>query len=369
MPHTSHKTKKKQRQHEQSASRNKRGEVESHDGWTQIARSHKAISAVSLTQQDAGHITMIPPDDPNYDQDQDEGSTQMTLVCRPAELPDGASMEKALGHYQRCNASWKQSRSCAELQKTLDSRIRKQDLEITNCICFGLSSPTGLISAGSSDRRDVAMYQLAAFRSVIDILTEQRGQRPEAFAQEPIFNTLDIALLAHLDIKVVEHPEAFNLITVHSFAFCPGAEQFVVRGTLSRSPAMYMGNSALETYLDPETGDPRSPNIGSIPLLVDHDDDHDKNSSSVQDQDADNKDRSGRDIKPHYRPHDIMAHKDSLPFFNERADVDAVRGARILHRFKEGKEVFRLPDLEAHNYALYNTHLFWRSSGNTEGLT
>jgi hypothetical protein len=44
-------------------------------------------------------------------------------------------------------------------------------------------------------------------------------------------------------------------------------------------------------------------------------------------------------------------------------DADMARGANVLHRFKRGRESFRLPDLEGHDYAIYDLHLFWRPSG------
>lgn len=329
MPHTSH---KKRRQRQEPLLRNKRGEIESEDGWTRIARSSKAFSINGRSQEaDAGGMIQSP-NDPDYDQDLDEGYTQMTFTPTPAETPEGASLEKALSHYQKSDSAWKQSNTWAELKQTFDTRISKEHLNISNCICFGLSSPTGLTGA-AFDRRDISMYQLAAFKSIIDLLSSQQAQPPPAFAQEPRFNTLDHQLLAHLDIQAVNHPEAFHLITAQSFTFCPGAEQFVIRGTLSRAPAMHMGNGALETHRDPATGHLRAPDIGR------------------------------REWVPNHLPAEERAEQ------LERIRRDAVRGAGIFHRFKKGKESFRLPDF-GHEYALYNVYLFWKSSrgeGEEEG--
>ena len=321
MPHTSH---KKRRQRQEPLPRNKRGEIESEDGWTRIARSNKAFSINRRhPEADAGGM-IYSPKDPDYDRDLDEGYTQMTFTPTPAETPEGASLEKALSHYQKSDSAWKQSNTWAELKQTFDTRICKEHLNITNCICFGLSSPTGLTGAGV-DRRDISMYQLAAFKSIIDLLSSKQAQTPTAFAQEPRFNTLDHQLLAHLNIKAVNHPEAFHLITAQSFTFCPGAEQFVIRGTLSRSPAMHMSNSALETQRDPATEDMRAPDIGSRELVA-------------------------NDLQGEERAEQM-----------ERIRLDAVRGANIFHRFKKGKQSFLLPDF-GHEYALYNVHLFWKSS-------
>lgn len=358
MPHTSHKKKSQhQHQHQPPLSRNKRGEIESDDGWTRIARSDKAFTINTRCRGEVFASMAMRPDDPNYDRDLDEGDTRMIIPSTPAETPDGASLEQALTYYQKCEATWKESNTWAELKNTFEQRILKEDLNITNCICFGLSSLTGFRHPGV-DRRDVAVYQLASFKSVIDILTDKQDQRPAAFAQEPMFNTLDVALLAHLNIKVVEHPEAFNLITLNTFTFCPGAEQFVVRGTLIRSPAIHMGSGALETYRDPETGDLRSPAM-RIELIFHVDEDKSR--------------LEGLDGMDHAEERKELCRRENgetdEKFRVERMkgpNDDMVRGASILHHFKKGKESFRLPDLEGHNYALYDIHLFWRSSNAKE---
>jgi len=61
------------------------------------------------------------------------------------------------------------------------------------------------------------------------------------YAQEPWYNRLDEELLETLQMRKVDHPAAFELMTRQSFAFCPGAEQFVVKRTLRRDPALYLG--------------------------------------------------------------------------------------------------------------------------------
>lgn len=355
MPHTSHKKKKQQQQQQQRlSSRNKRGEIELNDGWTQIARSAKALTMNPLREKKQPRYRAIAPDDPNYDPDLDEGHTRLIMDFTPAELPDGATLEKALSHYQKCETEWKQSNSWTELNKTFQSRVFKQDLNITNCICFGLSSPTGFVGSGV-DRRNVAMYQLAAFKSVIDIIRGKQDQRPEAFTQEPLFNTLDVTLLSHLNIKVVEHPEAFKLITSNTFAFCPCAEQYVVRGALFRFPAIYMGSGALETFRDPGTGSLHSPHIGST--FIDDEEQH--NAFLLEDTD---KLENPKDVREHYLRENKKWHDEWRIKEEERAKADAIKGAGILHRFKQDKESVRLPDFEDNDHAFFNVHLFWRSS-------
>ncbi len=50
------------------------------------------------------------------------------------------------------------------------------------------------------------MYQLAAFETVVDILTTQKFNVLEHVVQESIFNTLDKQLPRYLNISVVNHP-------------------------------------------------------------------------------------------------------------------------------------------------------------------
>jgi hypothetical protein len=73
------------------------------------------------------------------------------------------------------------------------------------------------------------------------------GQRPPAYAQEPLYNTQDATLLSTLDIQKIEHPKGFDVLNLHSFAFCPGAEQNVVLRTLSTDPFIYWGGK-LDSY-------------------------------------------------------------------------------------------------------------------------
>ena len=281
-----------------------------------------------------------------------------------AEIPDGASLSKAVGHYQGYEAEWKQSESWTDLKAVLNTKVRQQRLGIENCICFGLSSPTGLLHP-TVDRRNVAMYQLVVFVSVIEALTEgQDGKRIDAYAQDPVFNDLDNEFLASLNIKVVDHPAAFHLVNTKTFAFCPGAEQSVLRGTLCRDPAMYMGFGDLDTYIDPKTSDIRSSVIGYTSMDT---------SDPATDKQPEIKKYPRADVvgaiselteepKPAIAPESADSHDDeeTSPFVNWYPD--AVRGATILHNFKKGKESYKLADFDAHDHALYDTRLFWRSS-------
>lgn len=64
------------------------------------------------------------------------------------------------------------------------------------------------------------------------------------YAQDPAFNELDRALLSSLDIRVVEHPQAFDLIGASTFVFAPHCERlFFYPGLEGKDPAMVICNS------------------------------------------------------------------------------------------------------------------------------
>lgn len=61
-------------------------------------------------------------------------------------------------------------------------------------------------------------------------------------AQDPIYAKCDKAFLRSLGIHTVNDPKAFDLISPRSFAFCPGAEQFVSLRIVAANPAIYLGS-------------------------------------------------------------------------------------------------------------------------------
>jgi SRR1 len=376
-------------QAQQRKSPTKRGEIQSEDGWTRVARSNHA-SNINVSKQEDHRYKALPPRDPNYNQDLDEGYTRMTFAFPPAEIPAGLSLETALTIYRKYETAWCTSNAWEQLRNTLILRILNQNLPITSCICFALSSPTGLVTGGV-DRRNSSMSQLAAFKSIIDLLTEMQGRRPLAFAQEPVFNTLDIALLSHLGISVVDHPKAFHLITSKTFAFCPAAEHFIVRGTLSRSPAVYMGSGALDTPPPQEASEFHPAHVSKASLdnlcermkplsqermkplsperLKSLSPERMKPLSPERMKPLSPERRTGWSSPPkkdHQSPNKRPP-RDLRAEAREKARVDAVRRAAILNRFKEDKECFKLPVFEDHQYSFHDMHMFWRSSNAPTG--
>ena len=138
MPHTTRKKKPTQP---------KRLTVEDADGWTHVT---KGIAKAKQYQ--------LPPSED---------------VLVPAEIPDGLTLEKAKVKYQQSKDVWDQSVACMRLEQTLKRRLAAHDdLLITNCVCLGLGTLTGLTKTNWADRRLASQYQLAALQTVLKVLCE-----------------------------------------------------------------------------------------------------------------------------------------------------------------------------------------------------
>lgn len=132
----------------------------------------------------------------------------------------------------------------------------QSELQEMNIVCIGLGSPSGLLRGGWVDRRVVSLYQLAALVSVVEFFdcimsqlgdqnllhsSSRRQRRLRAFAQDPVFNSLDKALLSSLGITVVDHPAAFSLVHDQTLLFCPGAEKTHLERLVAFRPALLFG--------------------------------------------------------------------------------------------------------------------------------
>ena len=61
------------------------------------------------------------------------------------------------------------------------------------------------------------------------------------FAQDPVFNNMDKELLNFVGVEVVEDPEAFSLVSEHTFLYAPGAERTHLARLLSKNPVLFFG--------------------------------------------------------------------------------------------------------------------------------
>ena len=176
------------------------------------------------------------------------------------------------------------------------------------------------------------------------------GLRPSAYAQEPIYNAQDRVLLRTLVIQVAEDPDAFYLLTNHSFAFCPGAEQYVVLQTLQRDPFIYLGG-ILDCY------------VGSLGYLQSHVIDVGYEIKSTEHATNDREDPKMLLLD------DIEELKEEASdYTGQRLDEGWIRNkrarqepdVRIIERFLQNKEVAEIPHLDAQDFPIHNDCLYWR---------
>ncbi|PLN86382.1 hypothetical protein BDW42DRAFT_159152 [Aspergillus taichungensis] len=123
-----------------------------------------------------------------------------------------------------------------------DSGNANSDTQLpTEIVCIGLGSLSGLLRGGWVDRRRVSMYQLAALVGIIECF-ETQDTKISIYAQDPVFNALDKALLSSLNITVVESPRAFELVGPRTVLFCPGAERVHLKDMLVRGPGVVVSS-------------------------------------------------------------------------------------------------------------------------------
>lgn len=199
------------------------------DGWTHVT-----------SDQDVQRIADLD----------DDLLREMTesMKDRIEKAPSDLNLEKLRTQYQRCKTRFTESSCWRSLSEQVQQHALHEDQIIDNCVCLGLSSPSA--PRYHLDRRDVAMYQLAAFKALVELIQQHQPDTPlRAFAQDPIFNALDIELLADLSITVVEHPEGFIILGPRSFVYAPGHEQAVLKAILQRDPALFFAHD-LDIYQD-----------------------------------------------------------------------------------------------------------------------
>ncbi|KAI1622418.1 hypothetical protein EDD37DRAFT_473561 [Exophiala viscosa] len=227
MPHTSHKKRGLPK---------KRQEVLDDEGWTRVTSSHTTPRApVPSTSADGSEIVFTWTFD----------GPQVTKTCgsaiRPMKPLPGTTLQSMQTQYTRIATRWLESEMYHSLKDILTRRILTSE-KMTKCVLFGSGSLCG-DELHWLDRHESAYYQLAAFKSVVDIIKQAQGERPRCYAQEPYYNTLDTDLLATLEITAVTHPQGFELLDTGSFAYSPAAELEVEYQIMSLSPRIWLHRS------------------------------------------------------------------------------------------------------------------------------
>jgi hypothetical protein len=85
------------------------------------------------------------------------------------EAPEGLTQSEVLAKYVDIEKRWKASESWKSMENMLKTRAIGSDSGIDACVLFGSGTFTGL-GQGWIDRAHVAVYQLAAFKAVVDLI-------------------------------------------------------------------------------------------------------------------------------------------------------------------------------------------------------
>ena len=311
MPHTNRKKK---------SSRVKRVEVKDEDGWTRVTKtstSHTMTNSRPLQQNGDSNEPLREPQ--VYDSD-------------PMEhiIPDGASVDKAIDRYKILEQCWLSSESWSVLRIALTDTIHLSAQPVSNCVLFGSGSVTGSFR-GWIERHDVALTQIAVFKSVVNTIATIQGQSRPAYAQEPEYNHLDSAFLATLNINTVGSPKGFELLDKSSFAYAPGAEFDVAMRSVFAEPQIYLTHE-LDHYTRNEKG-----------LAVTE---YKSYGSSM-----DGKQKSLDDLEAEHGPEYTESYREE--YENE---------CRILERFKSDHESLKIPDLDAQDYPFHNQSIYYRAA-------
>ncbi|KAJ5240998.1 uncharacterized protein N7469_002589 [Penicillium citrinum] len=241
----------------------KRFQVTDDDGWTHVTSGSNVRRVVRTTTRN--------------DREQYIRTDEEEPVLSPAEAPARLTFGDLEAQYRGYKEKWVQSETWQRLKGQLDQRIRDQEAEtnegsrdidvnampigfIDQIVCIGLGSPSGFLRDGWVDRRAVSMYQLAALDTIRNTLTNSNRSLPLSFpvyAQDPVFNALDRALLESLGMTVVESPVAFERVTSKTLLFCPGAERKHLDILLPSNPQLVLGgpledteSSIIQTYAE-----------------------------------------------------------------------------------------------------------------------
>ncbi|CAI7593272.1 unnamed protein product [Penicillium pancosmium] len=244
MPHSSRKKRN-------PVSAQKRLEVTDDDGWTHVTSGSNVRRVVRTTKARSDRET--------------NKADETELVLSPAEAPARLTFEELETQYKGYKERWVQSETWQKLRVHLDQRIHdqetetsSQDLNVDGIVCIGLGSPSGFLRDGWVDRRAVSMYQLAALETIKDVFTSaNRSSSFPIYAQDPVFNNLDRALLESLGMTVVNTPVGFERVTSKTLLFCPGAERKHLDMLLPSNPKLVLGgplenteSSIIQTYVE-----------------------------------------------------------------------------------------------------------------------
>ncbi|KAL1991780.1 hypothetical protein VTN49DRAFT_5088 [Thermomyces lanuginosus] len=227
--HRQHKKKKKKQPALNPAAHGKRVQVTDDDGWTHVTNSGslamRRAAAANKKQETLNH---------------EASSDSESIQIQPAEPPRRLTLPLLKRQFDDHFATWSRSSTCEALTAAVSAHATP--VQMDRIVCIGLGSPSGFVGGGWVDRRSVALYQLAALRSIMDCYRRASPSRSvEVYAQDPVFNELDVQLLSSLDIAVVSHPAGFEMVDNRTFLYAPGAERKHLEMLLAADPPLVFG--------------------------------------------------------------------------------------------------------------------------------
>ncbi|EFR00935.1 hypothetical protein MGYG_03936 [Nannizzia gypsea CBS 118893] len=217
--------------------------VQDEDGWTHITNTRQVTSTATAT-----------------------ATSTTTDQLLPAEIPDGLTLSQLRAQFESHRQKWLASQTWKTITSTNIDKAINKDITIDKFVCIALGSPSGFLRGGLIDRRAVSLFQLAAFTSLIEYLSRnsnsnntrhhdedeheddaaddddtKRSRRAyRCYAQDPVFNRLDVELLASLGVEVVQR-EAFGMVDEQTVLFGPGMERRHLVELLARRPVVFFG--------------------------------------------------------------------------------------------------------------------------------
>lgn len=146
----------------------------------------------------------------------------------------------------------------------------------------------------------------------------------------------------------MDDPQGFNLLTKRSFAFCPGAEQYVLLETLATDPFLYLGG-ALDSYTGVSgylqssvvnvyyyvyrSGDPKEDEQSQAMSL-----------EEIEELKEEMTDATGVKL-------------DKAWVQKKRASEE--QDVHVIERFLRNREVAMVPNLDVQDQPMYDTSLYW----------
>ncbi|KAL3452191.1 hypothetical protein BJX65DRAFT_293350 [Aspergillus insuetus] len=260
MPHTSRRKKHPSQQH-------KRLEVTDSSGWTHVTTSGNARRLNNRRDHNPNQDSISEPQ-----QQEQQQQKELEPPLSPAEAPPSATLSHLQRQLNESRRRWEGSATWASAQDALRRALplagSGDEGEDVSIVCVGLGSPSGFLRGGWVDRRSVSMYQLAALASVMGLFEDQAPNRPiKVYAQDPVFNDHDCALLESLNITVLEHPGAFEKVSRRTLLFCPGAERRHLELLLAHDPAIVFGGPLEDIDSGVVTGFIRARESVQLPLF------------------------------------------------------------------------------------------------------